>query len=245
MPAEYPASHHDLQLAILKDFAKNRQAQHKYNFLGRSSYQKGSFELALQIEFSKDGRHRARRALEDLVSDGFLQTTMTDLVDPDNWLEITEKGLDALARGTLDSLDEALFKINAHLVEVRRGAWSALFSKQPDALRQAAHSGRELIDQTLKLGAPDEVIKATVGFVPDVSSNTGITRRMRVKYLMQSFNGSVSETNVAVAEKAADLVSAIDKKLMAMAHSRSIPEFQEVRDAITTAEIALRNIFNK
>jgi len=52
---------------------------------------------------------------------------MSDLMIPDDWLCITEKGRQAIERNALDELDEALIKIDAHLVEIRRGAWSALF----------------------------------------------------------------------------------------------------------------------
>ncbi len=167
---------------------------------------------------------------------------MSDMMVPDDWLEITEKGRAALTRNALDELDEALVRIDPHLVEIRRGAWSALASNHPDSLRQAAHSGRELIDQTLKTGAPTADIKSQKDFVPDKSSKEGVTRRMRIRYLMAKHRGSVSDSDVEVAERAADLVGAIDNKLTATSHARSAPMKQEVGDALTSAEIALRNV---
>jgi hypothetical protein len=59
---------------------------------------------------------------------------------------------------------------------------------------------------------------------------------------MVKHRGSVSDSDVEVAEMAADLVGAIDNKLTAASHARSAPIKQEVGDALTTAEIALRNV---
>lgn len=141
-----------------------------------------------------------------------------------------------------DDLDQALASIKADLVEMRRGAWVALESKRPDSLRQAAHSGRELIDQTLKEGAPDADVRADADFRPDQSSRSGITRRMRLRFMMKRFKGSISETDLAVVEASCDLVEAAGRKLMAHAHGRSAPDSREVKDLLDAAEIALRRL---
>ena len=154
----------------------------------------------------------------------------------------TDAGRNALQRGTLDDLDAALSAINPHLVEIRRGAWAALSSGQPDSLRQAAHSGRELIDQTLKGGASDAEVRAQPGFVPDSSSKSGVTRRMRLKLLMRKYKGSVSESDLRIVEKSCDVVEATDAKLMAHSHARTAPSRDDVKDALNTAEAALRRI---
>jgi hypothetical protein len=131
----------------------------KYGVLGKP-YTPGELETdwELNTTFSSDERNEARKALEELVAGDFIRPTMSDMMVPDDWLEITEKGRTALTRNALDELDEVLLVIDSHLVEIRRGAWSALASNHPDSLRQAAHSGRELIDQTLKAGAPNAEI---------------------------------------------------------------------------------------
>lgn len=59
---------------------------------------------------------------------------------------------------------------------------------------------------------------------------------------MVNHRGSVSDSDIEVAERAADLVGAIDNKLKAASHARSAPIEQEIRDALTSAEIALRNV---
>lgn len=236
-------SNSELKLLILRIFATSHQPLSKYGVLGKP-YTPGELETDWEVgrAFTNDERNQARKALEELIAGDFLRPTMADLVVPDDWLEITEKGRIALARNALDELDEALISIDPHLVEIRRGAWSALASSHPDSLRQAAHSGRELIDQTLKTGASNAVITAQKDFVPNKSSKDGVTRRMRIRHLMQKYRGSVSESDINVAERAADLVGAIDDKLTATSHARSVPIKQEVIDALTAAEIALRNV---
>ena len=209
--------------------------------LGRGDM-RGGLETALGVSFDKDQRSLAARAFEELKKDGLIRSTLSDLVDPENWCEITDAGRDVLERGTLDDLDAALSSINPHLMDIRRGAWAALASDQPDSLRQAAHSGRELIDQVLKDGAPDAAIKGEPNFKPDPSSQSSITRRMRLRYLMQKNKGAISDSDLAVAEKACDLVMAVDAKLMAHAHSRSVPPRQDIKDALDVAEIALKRI---
>jgi len=236
-------SNSELKLFILRIFARSHHALSKYGVLGKP-YTPGELEMDWQVggTFSSDERNQARNALEELIAGDFLRPTMADLAVTDDWLEITEKGRSALARNALDDLDEALISIDPHLVEIRRGAWSALASSHPDSLRQAAHSGRELIDQALKSGAPNDAVTARTDFVPDKSSKDGVTRRMRIRHLMQKHRGSVSESDINVAERAADLVGAIDNKLTATSHARSVPIKQEVTDALTAAEIALRNV---
>jgi hypothetical protein len=233
----------DFKLLMLRVFTRNHQALSKYGVLGKP-YTPGELERDWEINttFSSDERNEARKALEELIGGDFIRPTMSDLAAPDDWLVITEKGRSALARNALDELDEALLKIDPHLVEIRRGAWSALASNHPDSLRQAAHSGRELIDQTLKTGAPSAEIASQNGFVRDKTSKDGVTRKMRIRYLMAKHRGSVSNSSVGVAEKAAVLVGAIDDKLTAASHARLAPTKQEVEDALTTAEIALRNV---
>ena len=230
----------ELKLEILKLFAAS-QSGHKFNLLGRP-YQIGGLERSLKISFDNDQRALAARAFEELKRDGLIRSTLSDLVDPENWCEITEAGRNALECGTLDDLDIALSKINPHLLEIRRGAWSAVASRQPDSLRQAAHSGRELIDQVLKDGAPDDTIKGEAGFQANTNSVSGITRRMRLRFLMQKFKGAVSDSDITVAEKACDLVIAVDNKLTAQAHARTAPALQDVKDVLNTAEVALRRI---
>ena len=229
-----------LKFAILKVLASVRH-QHKYNLLGKSNAQ-GDLERHLGIQFEPGQRHLADVAFQELETAELIRPTYDDLISPGLWVEITDAGRTALDRGVLDSLDEALQKISPALEELRAGAWAAVVSRRPDSLRQASHSARELIDQTLKTGAPDAAVLAMPGFSPDANSRTGITRRHRLRYLMAAYHGDVSESQLRVVEEACDLVLAVDDRLMAIAHSRGAPVATEVKDSLNAAEIALRRL---
>lgn len=56
------------------------------------------------------------------------------------------------------SFDDALYDLNPDFVEMRRGAWMALFSNSPDRLRHAGTSQRELIRQLLEHLVPHNLL---------------------------------------------------------------------------------------
>src|SRR5713226_3135929 len=144
----------DLKFWILGELANSSQPVHKFNLIGRTGMN-GPLEWRYGTPLGPEERGLAVRAFDELRSADLIRPTYADTVDPENWVTITDAGRQSLAKGALDDLDEALLRISPHLLEVRRGAWSAVASAQPDSLRQAAHSGRELLDQALKEGAPD------------------------------------------------------------------------------------------
>lgn len=227
-----------MEMTILKLLSDGKQ-QHKMNLIGRP-YQRGPLEECLGTTFDTETRQLADRAFEALRAKSFIRPTYGDLVNPELWVEITAAGRDALARGALDALDAALIRISPHLAEMRAGAWEAVHSGRADSLRQAAHSGRELIDQVLKEGAPDDQIKVQPNFVADSSSSTGVTRKHRLKFLMKTFKETESASALTVAEKAIDLIIAVDDRLKAASHSRDVPSKQDIVDALNAAEVALR-----
>ena len=231
-----------LRLAILEVLSSDgRHAINRFNLVGRSS-QQGALERHMRTEFDERQRQQALRAVDQLERDGLVVPTLQDLAAPRDWLTITEVGAQALARKTLDSLDAALISINPHLLEIRAGAWSSLASMEPDALRQAAHSGRELIDQTLKLGAPDEVVKTQTWYQLEKTSATGVTRKHRLRLLVEQKRGSLADNELQVADKACDLVLAVDKRLQAASHGREAPARDDIEDAMVAAEIAHRRV---
>ncbi len=225
---------------ILATLASVRHA-HKFTLIGRGSDQ-GDLERRLGVTFAPDDRECADVAFQELRAAGLIRCTYSDLVDPEAWVAITNLGRSALEERCLDALDKALLAISATLVELRDGAWAAIASARPDSLRQAAHSARELVDQTLKSGAPDDVVRSMPGYKPDASSRSGVTRRHRLQCLMTATCGRISESDLKVAEKACDLVIAVDDRLMALAHARDIPDVSDVKDALSAAEIALRRV---
>jgi hypothetical protein len=229
-----------LKFTILEALSSG-QHEHKFNLIGKG-YQPGGIEFRLKIQFDPEHRHMAVVAFDELLAGGFIRPTYSDLIDPEAWVKITDSGQRALQRRTLDALDVALSRIATNLVELREGAWAAVAAARPDSLRQAAHSTRELIDQTLKSGATDDVVRSMPGFMPDTSSRSEITRRHRLKYLMIANRGTVSDSDLKVAEQACALALATDEKLKALAHSRAPISVDDVRDALMAAEIALRKV---
>ena len=232
----------DWALQILK-YAKLRHLEsfNKYNMLGSASC-RGELEINLGVTFDEDQREAAARAYERLKTAGSFRPTYSDKQQPESWCKLTPAGARVLETGYMDDLDEALAKLHPHLVDIRWGAWSALGTGQPHAASQAAHSARELIDQTLKAGAPDEHVKRQTWFQADKSSKSGVTRKMRMKALMERFKMNASDSDLRVADQAAELVLALDDKLKSMAHSRTEESTDEASTAIATAEMALKKI---
>lgn len=232
-----------LELAILRTVSDRfPQPVNRSNLLG-SSARRGDLELALGTVLTDGERDWAYRAFDRMRDCGWIVSTRTEQPSPDDWVVIGAVGFKALERDALDDLDAALREIDTCLVEVRRGMWSALESGQPHSLAQSAHSARELIDQTLKLGAPDEKVRADCSFRADASSSSGITRRMRLTFLMRTSRGTRSEGDLAIAEAAADFVLAVSNKLVAQAHSRTENDYEQVKSALNAAETALRALF--
>ncbi len=229
-----------IKFSILEALSAVRH-EHKFNLIGKG-YHPGRLESLLNARFDPQQRHMAVVAFDELRAAGFIRPTYSDLVDPEAWVEITDSGRRALERRALDSLDIALARIASNLVELRERAWAAAATPRPDSLRQAAHSARELVDQALKSGAPDDAVRGMSGFTPDGSSRSGITRRHRLRYLMISNRGGASDSDLKIAEQACDLALATDEKLKALAHSRELIVVDDVRDALVAAEMALRKV---
>ena len=62
---------------------------------------------------------------------------------------------------------------------------------------------------------------------------------MRLNLLMRLNRGPMSESNLGVAEAATDLVLAVDRELIAEAHSRKGNDYDQVKSALVAAETAL------
>jgi hypothetical protein len=210
---------HELKVATLKLFARRKSA-HRMSVIG-SDHQPGDLESELARTFSADERQRAFRAINELVNDGLLAPTLSDIIDPMNWLAITPAGRTALERGGSDELDTALSEIDVRLVQMRHGAWAAALSDRPDAARQSAHSGRELVAQLLDSLAPIEAVRAQPGFQPSSESKSGVTRRMRLKYALAKRSAGKSESDLRIVEGASDLLEVLHDKLAAMSHTRT------------------------
>ncbi|WP_421761661.1 hypothetical protein [Devosia sp.] len=204
----------DVALVILEIFARSSKA-HKINVLGRP-HQSGPLEAQLGMQFTNDERAEVAQLLEQLISDGLLRPTYSDIADPENWLEITQTGRVALATGAVDELEAALLPLGQHLVDMRRGAKAAMSGRQPDSQRQAAFSARELLVQVLHALAPDEDVKSQAGF-----GNSTVSRKARVRFILKNQTiREYSDSTAEMVESLAGWVETVYGKLSAEGHGR-------------------------
>ncbi len=104
------------------------------------------------------------------------------------------------------ALLDALGVLGPQFVAMWRGAWHALSTGGPDTIRQAAHSGRELLNQVLAVLAPDDLFAGEVK----------VTRAMRVKKIV----GPTSESKRDWADSVARNVDETYALLSGEAHLR-------------------------
>jgi D-serine deaminase-like pyridoxal phosphate-dependent protein len=232
-------SPYELKMALLRCFAAAQDHQNRTNVLGRSGYP-GALEYQLGVQFTTEERAIAHRALRELENDGLIQATFRDTVLPADSLEITVAGRRALEREALDDLDLALQALDLELLVDRQGAWAALYSSRPDAMRQAAHSGRELIRKVLSRLAPDTEVRGARGFHGD-----RVTRQDRVRLVMQKRHGRVSKSTLKVIEAQCNVVDAIYDRLSGLAHAE-VPVIREhVSELLRAGETALKDLLRE
>src|SRR5262249_41797948 len=112
------------------------------------------------------------------------------------------------------------------LVEMRAGMWNAVGRDAPDAPRQAAHSARELIDQTLRMGATPECE----------------TRSQRIKFLLKRL-GRVSKSELEVIDLTVRLIEAEHRKAVGAVHLLGTLTSRDAAIIAENAEQILRRLF--
>lgn len=231
---------YDLMMALLGIYASSPRHLHIGNVLGAPG-RPSTLEHDLNAgEFTLEERAQAMRCARELQDLGLIVPTYADLAAPEEWRRITTAGKDALARGALDDLDRALEGLSPDFVTMRRGAWRAAQSASEDTVRQAAHSGRELITQVLHLVSPNAEVRAQSWFHVDPTKPELVPRRARYRNAIQKRARGWSESDLDVAQKASDLLEAQYQKLSSSAHQRGDADRQSVIDALNTAEMVLR-----
>jgi len=228
----------DVKMAVLRIFDREKKA-HKLNVIGRP-FQSGALEDELGVKFADEERLIAARCVDDLLKLGHLVSTMNDLADPENWLTISESGRTALQCGAMDELDRALHALNPALVILRAGAKGAALSKQPDASRQAAHSGRELITQVLDALAPIDEIKNDPSFQPDPNSANGVTRKMKCRHAIKKRGKGVSGNDLKLLEDSGALLDSLYSKLCGLAHRRGEKKQEDLSSYLMLMDTSLR-----
>lgn len=231
---------YDMMMALLGIYSRASRSSHIGNVIG-AGHSVSELERALgNVEFSIEERAQAWQAAVELLELGMVIPTYTDLSNPAEWRVVTDAGRDALSRGALDDLDRALFDLSPEFVVMRRGAWRAATSMAADTLRQAAHSGRELVSQVLHAVSPEDEVRGRSWFNPNPKKPHEITRKNGYKNAIEKRSRGWSESDLTVAEKMGDVLEAQHVKLSANAHLHGPVDRQTVVDALTTVDMVLR-----
>lgn len=112
------------------------------------------------------------------------------------------------------SIDDLLGQVSPHLVPMWHGAWRVLETNSADRVRQAAHSGREVLRQVLYICAPDDAFTAEE---LQRGKDGRPTRKMR-------FTKSIGAESKSAADWAENIAAAIDGmygRLSGVSHDHS------------------------
>lgn len=121
--------------------------------------------------------------------------------------------LDAFSRR---DIEERLAQVAPRLAPMWRGVWETLQGQSSDRYRQAAHSGREVLNQLLAIGAPDESFSAD----ELARGHEGrATRKMRFRKIMVTAGSSKSAADMD--ESLANSVDWMYRRLSGVSHDRS------------------------
>jgi DNA-binding MarR family transcriptional regulator len=111
-------------------------------------------------------------------------------------------------------LDDVFQSLGPNFTAMWRGSWVVLDSDSPDRIRQAAHSGRELLMQVLAELAPDSAFDA--GEIEEFGYHGRVTRRMRVKRILEGG----SESTISWADAVVKALEETYGSLVAVSHDR-------------------------
>jgi hypothetical protein len=111
-------------------------------------------------------------------------------------------------------LDDVFRGLGPNYIAMWHGGWMVLDSRSPDRIRQAAHSGRELLMQALAELAPDSAFD--VAEVIKYGFQGKVTRKMRVKKILAGGSDSV----VGWVEAIAKALEETYNRLAAVSHDR-------------------------
>ena len=118
-------------------------------------------------------------------------------------------------------LDDIFRDLGPNYSAMWQGSWVVLNSDSPDRIRQAAHSGRELLMQILAELAPDSAFDAKE---IELHGREGkVTRKMRVQKILVGCSASTVSWVDAMAKALEEMYS----RLAAISHDRNVPSTDE------------------
>jgi hypothetical protein len=231
----------EMKLTILRIVATYQGASvNKYNFLGRTAYE-GDLCREFKRAPTKSEKQLAGRAWDELVASAHLEIDYGQLVREGANCFLTDKGRYALARGGLDEMDLALQGLNPHLVQLRDGFHEALLSHAANSVQQAANSGREFINQTLRYLSPEEEVVKRDWFKQDANSRNRLKVNLthKISFALER-GGIVDEDDREFCQVA---LKHANKALQGGAHAPTEPQRLKIRDAMEKVEMAFRIMF--
>lgn len=116
-----------------------------------------------------------------------------------------------------EELSHLLKSVDPLLEEMRQGAWLTIQGNNPDKIRQATQSMREVLRQLLDILAPDEAVK-NASWYPKPDKKPKVTRKMKVRYVLSGPTSKVSKSTVNLVEQYGKAVDVTYAKLSDEAH---------------------------
>ena len=231
----------EMKLTILRLIATyHGKSVNKYNFIGRASFE-GDLCREFKRAPTKEEKQLAGRAWDELVASGHLEFDYSQLVQEGSNCFLTDKGRYALGSGALDEFDSALLGINPHLVQLRDGFYEAILSHSANSVQQAANSGREFLNQTLRYMAPEEAVAKAGWFEPDANSRPPLQVNLtqKIRFALERYEVTDEEDR----EFCKVLLRQASKALHGGAHAPSEPERPKIREAMVKVEMAFKLMF--
>jgi hypothetical protein len=165
-----------------------------------------------------DNRIHVGIAIPTIATSAYVHSVKTAMVADET------DGEDALSLGAFPAarmdratqLDVVFQALGPNFTAMWEGSWAVLESKSPDCIRQAAHSGRELLMQILAKLAPDSVFDAVE--IKKYGCRGEATRKMRVKKIL----GSENKSAVGWVDSMARALEETYDRLTAVSHDRGL-----------------------
>lgn len=221
---------YELSLKVLEYLSIQKSYVLKQNIISEPSSGIGNLEGHFNFILTRKGKNELALVLQGLQEKNLIEAVFKDTQNSGNDLVITDKGKMALDKKVLDSLDEALLKVDSSgsLIEKRYGVYDAITNKGRDWQSQTANSLVELIDGVLRTIAPKEKID---------TSNIDKTQKGSIRKAKISFYLS-SKSKRKIGNKAFELIESIRDRLQAIKHSGGRPN-AEIEQLIKLTEDSL------
>ena len=165
-----------------------------------------------------DYRMNVGIAIPTITTSAYINSMKTAIVadEMDDEDVVLSDAFPAARRDRATQLDVVFQALGPNFTAMWQGSWAVLDSNSPDRIRQAAHSGRELLMHILANLAPDSVFDSVE--IEKYGYEGKITRKMRVKKIL----GNDSKSAVGWADSVAKALDETYDRLAGVSHDRSI-----------------------